>query len=141
MSVKSKFMATTVQEQNKAIVEEAFDAVFNRRDESAFERYWSADYIQHSAHIPPGRDGLKNLVAQLPKALKYEIGHIVAEGDLVMVHGRFSHIGQPKAWIAADIIRMSNGKLVEHWDVIENEVRKDESQSGAPMFGETFSAV
>jgi predicted SnoaL-like aldol condensation-catalyzing enzyme len=140
-SIKSKFMAITVQGQNKEIVEEAFDAVFNRRDESAFERYWSADYVQHSAHIPPGREGLKGLVAQLPKALKYEIGHICAEGDFVIVHGRFTNIGQPKAWIAADIIRMSNGKLVEHWDVIENEVRKDESSSGAPMFGDTFSEV
>jgi predicted SnoaL-like aldol condensation-catalyzing enzyme len=134
-------MASTLQEINKAIVIEAFDAVFNKRDETAFERFWSPDYIQHSAHIPPGRDGLKTLVAQLPSTLRYEIGHIVSEGDYVMVHGRFSGIGQPKAWIAADIILMREGKLVEHWDVIENEVRKDESPSGNPMFGDAFSAV
>ncbi|MDO6430232.1 ester cyclase [Flavitalea sp. BT771] len=134
-------MENNLQERNKAIVKEAFDAVFNKRDESAFERFWSSDYLQHSAHIPPGRDGLKRLVAQLPKSLKYEMGQIVAEGDIVMVHGRFSGIGQPKAWIAADIIRMSEGKLVEHWDVIENEVRKDESPSGNPMFGTAFSEV
>jgi predicted SnoaL-like aldol condensation-catalyzing enzyme len=134
-------MASTLQEINKAIVKKAFDAVFNKRDETAFERFWSPDYIQHSAHIPPGRDGLKALVAQLPGTLRHEIGHIVAEGDYVMVHGRFSGIGQPKAWIAADIIRMSEGKLVEHWDVIENEVTKAESSSGNPMFGDAFSAV
>jgi predicted SnoaL-like aldol condensation-catalyzing enzyme len=134
-------MASTLQEINKAIVVEAFDAVFNKRDETAFDRFWSPDYIQHSAHIPPGRDGLKALVAQLPDTLRYEIAHIVSEGDYVMVHGRFSGIGQPKAWIAADIILMSDGKLVEHWDVIENEVRKDESPSGNPMFGDAFSAV
>jgi predicted SnoaL-like aldol condensation-catalyzing enzyme len=134
-------MESNLQERNKAIVKEAFDAVFNKRDESAFERFWSPDYIQHSAHIPPGRDGLKSLVAQLPKSLKYEMAQIVAEGDVVMVHGRFSGIGQPKAWIAADIIRMSEGKLVEHWDVIENEVRRDESPSGNPMFGGAFSVV
>jgi predicted SnoaL-like aldol condensation-catalyzing enzyme len=134
-------MESNLQERNKAIVKEAFDAVFNKRDESAFDRFWSPDYIQHSAHIPPGRDGLKSLVAQLPKSLKYEMAQIVAEGDVVMVHGRFSGIGQPKAWIAADIIRMSEGKLVEHWDVIENEVRRDESPSGNPMFGGAFSVV
>lgn len=134
-------MENNIQERNKAIVKEAFDAVFNKRDETAFERFWSPDYIQHSAHIPPGRDGLKALVAKLPDTLRYEIGHIVSEGDYVMVHGRFSGIGQPKAWIAADIILMSEGKLVEHWDVIENEVRKDESPSGNPMFGEKFSDV
>jgi predicted SnoaL-like aldol condensation-catalyzing enzyme len=134
-------LENSIQERNKAIVKEAFDAVFNKRDETAFERFWSPDYIQHSAHIPPGRDGLKALVAKLPDTLRYEIGHIVSEGDYVMVHGRFSGIGQPKAWIAADIILMSEGKLVEHWDVIENEVRKDESPSGNPMFGEKFSDV
>jgi predicted SnoaL-like aldol condensation-catalyzing enzyme len=134
-------LENNIQERNKAIVKEAFDAVFNKRDETAFERFWSPDYIQHSAHIPPGRDGLKALVAKLPDTLRYEIGHIVSEGDYVMVHGRFSGIGQPKAWIAADIILMSEGKLVEHWDVIENEVRKDESPSGNPMFGEKFSDV
>jgi len=134
-------MATTLQQINKAIVKEAFDSVFNKRDDSAFERFWSPDYIQHSAHIPPGRDGLKTLVAKLPDTLRHEIAHIVAEGDYVMVHGRFSGIGQPKAWIAADIIRMSEGKLIEHWDVIENEAAKDESASGNPMFGDTFSAV
>jgi predicted SnoaL-like aldol condensation-catalyzing enzyme len=134
-------LENSIQERNKAIVKEAFDAVFNKRDETAFERFWSPDYIQHSAHIPPGRDGLKALVAKLPDTLRYEIGHIVSEGDYVMVHGRFSGIGQPKAWIAADIILMSEGKLVEHWDVIENEVREDESPSGNPMFGEKFSDV
>jgi predicted SnoaL-like aldol condensation-catalyzing enzyme len=134
-------LENNIQERNKAIVKEAFDAVFNKRDETAFERFWSPDYIQHSAHIPPGRDGLKALVAKLPDTLRYEIGHIVSEGNYVMVHGRFSGIGQPKAWIAADIILMSEGKLVEHWDVIENEVRKDESPSGNPMFGEKFSDV
>lgn len=134
-------MENSIQERNKAIVKEAFDAVFNKRDETAFERFWSPDYIQHSAHIPPGRDGLKALVAKLPDTLRYEIGHIVSEGDYVMVHGRFSGIGQPKAWIAADIILMSEGKLVEHWDVIENEAREDESPSGNPMFGEKFSDV
>jgi predicted SnoaL-like aldol condensation-catalyzing enzyme len=90
-------METTMKEKNKALVLEAFNTLFNKRDYAAPERYWSPDYIQHSAHIGPGRDGLLNLVKSLPPELKYEPGMIVAEGDLVMIHGRFSGFGQPTA--------------------------------------------
>jgi hypothetical protein len=76
-------------EANKALVLEAFDTLFNKRDYTAAEHYWSSNYIQHSAHIPPGRDGLFNLIRNLPATLKYEPGTIVAEGDYVIVHGRF----------------------------------------------------
>ena len=54
-------MSRTKQEKNKALVLEAFDTLFNRRDYLAAERYWSPTYIQHSAHIAPGREGLFNL--------------------------------------------------------------------------------
>jgi predicted SnoaL-like aldol condensation-catalyzing enzyme len=100
----------TIEEKNKAIVGEAFDAVFNQRNLNAFEKYWSADYIQHSAHIPPGRDGLKNLVTSLPPEARYESSIMMAEGDFVMVHGRYYEIPGPN-WIVVDIIRMKDGKL------------------------------
>ena len=124
-------------EQNKALVLEAFDTLFNNRDYAAAERFWSPDYIQHSAHIEPGRDGLFNLVKTLPPTLKYEHGTIVADGDYVIVHGRFSGFG-PVNWIAADILRIENGILVEHWDVIQDEATKEQSKSKAPMFGSSF---
>jgi predicted SnoaL-like aldol condensation-catalyzing enzyme len=126
-------------EANKALVLEAFDTLFNKRDYGAAERFWSPNYIQHSAHIEPGREGLFNLIKSLPPTLKYESGTIVADGDFVMVHGRFSGFGQPVNWIAADIVRIANGVLVEHWDVIEDEVSKQESKSGRPMFGTEFT--
>jgi predicted SnoaL-like aldol condensation-catalyzing enzyme len=66
---------------------------------------------------------------------------MVAEGDFVMVHGRFSGFGQPVNWIAADILRMKDGILVEHWDVIQDEAMEQQSKSGLPMFGEKFPAV
>jgi predicted SnoaL-like aldol condensation-catalyzing enzyme len=131
-------MAQTTKETNKALVLEAFDHLFNQRDYAAAERYWSPHYIQHSAHIEPGRDGLFNLVKSMPSTLKYEPGMIVADGDLVMLHGRFSGFGQPVNWIAADIVRIENGILVEHWDVIEDEATAQQSKSGNPMFGERF---
>ena len=131
-------MSQTIQEQNKALVLDAFDTLFNKRDYDAAERYWSPNYIQHSAHIEPGRDGLFNLIKGIPGTLKYEAGTIVAEGDFVIVHGRFSGFGAPVNWIAADILRIQHGVLVEHWDVIQDEATKEQSKSGNPMFGASF---
>ncbi|RDJ97720.1 nuclear transport factor 2 family protein [Paraburkholderia lacunae] len=133
-------MTKTTPEQNKALVLEAFDTLFNKRDYVAAERFWSDRYVQHSAHIPPGRDGLFNLVRALPDTARYENQLIVAEGDHVIAHGRFSGIGRPAAWIAADIVRFEDGKLAEHWDVLQDEATKAESVSGLPMFGDRFTA-
>ena len=134
-------MPKTTPEQNKALVLKAFDTLFNQRDYAAAERFWSPDYIQHSAHIEPGREGLFNLIKSLPATLKYEAGAIVAEGDFVIVYGRFSGFGAPVNWIAADVVRMQDGSLVEHWDVIQDEVTKEESKSGLRMFGEELALL
>jgi predicted SnoaL-like aldol condensation-catalyzing enzyme len=134
---KENSMKTT-EENNKKLVLEAFDKLFNKRDYAAAERYWSPDYIQHSNHIEPGREGLFNLIKSLPPTLKYQPGTILAGGDFVIVHGRFSGFGAPVNWIAADIVRLQDGMLAEHWDVIEDEVTQEQSKSGLPMFGDKF---
>ena len=131
-------MPKTTPEQNKALVVEAFDTLFNKRHYAAAERFWSTEYIQHSAHIEPGSEGLFNLIKSVPATLKYEPGVIVADGDFVIVHGRFSGFGLPVNWIAADILRIENGVLVEHWDVIQDEATEEQSKSKAPMFGDAF---
>ncbi len=131
-------MGESTAAKNKAIVLEAFETLFNKRDYAAAERFWSPNYIQHSAHIAPGREGLFTLIKSLPTTLKYESGTIVGEGDFVIVHGRFSGFGAPVNWIAADILRVQNGILVEHWDVIQDEAAEGQSKSGAPMFGKAF---
>ncbi|HAM53673.1 MAG TPA: hypothetical protein DCP92_24390 [Nitrospiraceae bacterium] len=131
-------MMQSIQEKNKAIVLEAFDTLFNKRDYSAAERYWSPNDIQHSAHIAPGREGLFNLIKSIPPTLKYEPGTIVADGDFVIVHGRYSGTGLPVNWIVADIVRIKDGILVEHWDVIQDEATQESSKSGLPMFGDKF---
>ena len=125
-------------EQLKALVLDAFDTLFNKRDYAAAERFWSPTYIQHSAHIEPGREGLFELVKASPPDMRYENALIVANGDYVMLHGRFTNIGQPANWIAADIVRIENGLLAEHWDVIQDEVTREDSQSGLPMFKDEF---
>ena len=131
-------MGESTAAKNKAVVLEAFETLFNKRDYAAAERFWPPNYIQHSAHIAPGREGLFDLIKSIPPTLKYEPGMIVAEGDFVIVHGRFSGIGLPVNWIAADIVRIHDGVLVEHWDVIQDEATEEQSKSGAPMFGKTF---
>jgi predicted SnoaL-like aldol condensation-catalyzing enzyme len=128
----------TTAELNKRLVLDGFDMLFNKRDYAAAEKFWSPRYIQHSAHIAAGREGLFNLVKSLPPTLKYEPGTVVAEGEFVIIHGRFSGF-QSTNWIAADILRIKDGIFLEHWDVIQDEATKAESKSGLPMFGEKFT--
>jgi predicted SnoaL-like aldol condensation-catalyzing enzyme len=80
---------------------------------AAAERFWSSNYIQHSV--------------------------TVAEGDFVIIQGRFSGTGLPRNWIAADVVRVADGVLAEHWDVLQDEATRAESKSGLPMFGDRFA--
>jgi predicted SnoaL-like aldol condensation-catalyzing enzyme len=133
-------MANLTPEQNKRIVLEAFDTLFNRKDKAAAERFWSPAYVQHSAHVPAGRDGLFSTIDSAPPGMRYEHQLAVAEGDYVLLHGRFTDIGQPANWVVVDICRLENGRLVEHWDVIQDEVSQDKSAGGHPMYGDRFPA-
>jgi len=128
------------EDRSVQTVLEAFDTLFNKRDYASAERFWSVRYIQHSAHIPPGRDGLFDLVKSMPATLRYENHVAAATGDFVILHGRFSGFGQPSAWVVADIVRMEDGVLAEHWGVIQDEATKEQSRSGLPMFGDRFPA-
>jgi predicted SnoaL-like aldol condensation-catalyzing enzyme len=140
MAQEGDEMVKTTPAQNKALVLQAFDTLFNKRDYKAAERFWSPNYIQHSAHIAPGREGLFNLVKSLPAELRYEAGPIVADGEFVIVHGRFSGTGRPRNSIAVDIVRIADRLLAKHWDVLQDEATREESQSGRPMFGDLFPA-
>ncbi len=74
----------------------------------------------------------------LPDTLRSEHDRILAEGDFVFVHGRFSGNGRTAATIAVDILRIEDGRLAEHWDVLQGEATRSESKSGRPMFGDAF---
>src|SRR5258708_7549544 len=93
-------MVKTSENRHVQTVLNAFDTLFNKRDYASAERFWSPRYIQHSAHIPPGRDGLFDLVKALPATLRYENHIAAATDDFVILHGRFSGIVQPTscAW-------------------------------------------
>lgn len=132
-------MSSTPADKNRAFVLEAFDTLFNQRDYSKAEQFWSPGYIQHSAHIGPGRDGLFELTKALPPTLRYDNAVAVAQGDYVILHGRFSGHGLPRNWVVADVVLVQDGLLVEHWDVIQDEATQSESKSGRPMFRDAFA--
>jgi deazaflavin-dependent oxidoreductase (nitroreductase family) len=126
------------EERNKVLALEAFYTLFNRRDYAAAQRFWSPDYIQHSAHIPPGRDGPFNMVEASPPDRRYENPLTVADGEYVMLHGRLSTTVPRAKRTAVDIVRTENGLIAEHWDVVQDEATAEESKSRLPMFGDTF---
>ena len=119
--------------QNKALVREAMTALFGHREMAAIARYWGVPYIQHNPQVANGADALAPLVKSLPPTFTYEAGLMVAEGDLVMAHGRYIGFG-PKPLIVVDIFRVKGGKIVEHWDVMQEEVPTAMTKSGNPMF-------
>ena len=134
-------MSEAREQKNQSIVLEAFETLFNKRDYGKAANFWSSKYIQHSAHIPPGRDGLFALIKGVPATLCYENQLTVASGDFVMLHGRFSGLGSGvPSWVVVDIVRMEDGLLAEHWDVIQDEATREQSKSGNPMFGNEFPA-
>lgn len=132
-------MNTMLAEKNRTLVLEAFNTLFNERNYEKAAMYWSPNYIQHSAYISAGRDGLFDLTKGLPSTARYENAVAVAQGDYVILHGRFSDTGLPRSWVVADIVLMKDGLLIEHWDVIQDEATKSESKSGRPMFGSSFA--
>jgi len=118
---------------NKELVQTAITEAFVNRDKTAIDKYWSDQYIQHNPQVPNGREGLKQLFGLLGPEFKYDIGLIVADGDFVMVHGRYLGFG-PKPLVAVDIFRIKDGKLAEHWDVLQEEVPPENTASKNPMF-------
>lgn len=119
--------------RNKALVLEAMTSLFQRHDASAVERLYSPDYIQHNPDIPQGRDALRALVSGLSKDVFYEPGLMVAERDLVAIHGRIRGWAD-RPQIAIDLFRIEDGKLAEHWDVLQNEVPSSDALTGIAMF-------
>ena len=133
-------MSETLRERNKALLVKGFDVLFNKRDFTEAEKLWSPNYIQHSGHIPPGREGLFGLVRAFPADTKWDHDIIMAEGEFVMVHSRYSN-GDGSALIVVDIMRMKDGIFMEHWDVTEGAVTEAESRSKRPMFGDSWPKV
>lgn len=118
---------------NKALVLKAITGCFVDRDTSVPGKHFAPDYKQHNPSIPNGNAATLALITALSPDFKYEPGMIVAEGEYVMIHGRYTGWG-PKPMVAVDIFRVVGGKLVEHWDVMQEEVQAELTKSGNSMF-------
>ena len=117
---------------NKALVFAGIKGVFIDRDPAVLDRLFSDDYRQHNPQIPNGTAAIKTLLGTLPADFKYEPGLALADGDYVIVHGRYLGWG-PKPMVAVDIFRVANGKIAEHWDVMQEEVSAAQSAIGKSM--------
>src|SRR5258708_34371586 len=120
-------------EADKTLVLEGLKGVFIERDPALIDRHFSPHYRQHNPQIPNGSAAIKALLGNLSRDFKYEPGLVMADGYYVSIHGRYTGWG-PKPMIAVDIFRVAGGKIVEHWDVLQEEVPAANTASGNAMF-------
>jgi predicted SnoaL-like aldol condensation-catalyzing enzyme len=120
-------------DDNKALVLAGITGVFIDRDPAVLDRLFSEDYKQHNPQIPNGTAAIKTLLQNLSRDFEYRPGVVVADGDYVMVHGRYVGWG-PKPVIGVDIFRVAGGKIAEHWDVLQEEIPAEQSVNGNDMF-------
>ncbi|MCX2947173.1 nuclear transport factor 2 family protein [Lentzea sp. NEAU-D7] len=119
---------------NKEIVLKAAGELFGDKDPSAVDRWVAPDYRQHSSLVADGPEALRGLVATLPEGFRYELARVIADGDLVALHGVYHGFG-PEPLVAFDLFRVRDGKLAEHWDaltpVVENTASGRSQTDGA----------
>jgi predicted SnoaL-like aldol condensation-catalyzing enzyme len=123
---------TNTTDANKALVLAGIKGGFIDRDPTVLDRLFSDDYRQHNPQIPNGTAAIKALLGKLPADFKYEPGLVLADRDYVIIHGRYLGWG-PKPMVAVDIFRVANGKIAEHWDVMQEEVPAAQSANGNSM--------
>ena len=119
------------ERRNVDIVLTAMRELFADKDLTAIDRYWAEPYIQHSPQMPNGLDTLRNVVPNL-EGFSWEPQRIAAQGDLVFTHSTV-HGWAPNPVAIVDIFRLVDGRIVEHWDVVQDLVSPAESVSGNPM--------
>ena len=121
-------------EANKASYRSYIEQLWNKRDQSAVERYLAPSYVEHNKNLPPGRDGRWGFVSKVLTAFPdyhAEIQDVVAEGDRVVARVQWtgtqdgSYDGRPPThnklvFSTADFFRFENGKIAEHWDVVDS---------------------
>ena len=101
----------------KDLVVRATGELFGAKDPAAVDRWVSAGYRQHSSLAADGPEALRELVATLPEGFRYEPARVIADGDLVALHGTYHGFG-PQPLVAFDLFRVEDGRLAEHWDAL-----------------------
>jgi len=114
----------TKVEMNKRIVHEFYDLAFNQRNPAvAAEKYVGESYKQHNPTVGDGPEGfvqgMGGFLNAVPQ-LRVDFKRVIAEGDLVTVHSQFIPVPGTRGTAVVDIFRVENGKIVEHWDVMQD---------------------
>ena len=134
MSAGPAFAADKVPafKNNKQMVEYFWNEVFNKHNTSVIDSLTAPGYIQHSPGFRDGRqafeDGINGFLKEFPES-KAEIKHIGADGDLVFIHNHITLNASDRGQAAVDIFRVKDGKIVEHWDVIQDIPEKSENNN------------
>jgi predicted SnoaL-like aldol condensation-catalyzing enzyme len=117
---------------NKQIVLKAMNELFHKKDTEAIQRYWHEAYVQHNPSMINGHEGLKKLLPFLDTNFKWQPGIMIEENNIVITHS-LVHGWWPVPVIVVDIFRLEDGKIAEHWDVVQNEIPASKSESGNAM--------
>jgi len=120
-------------EENKKIVAAFYDAAVNQKDFEKASQYLGARYIQHNPLAADGREGFKSFIAFLKDKFpnnRSEIKRIFADGDYVIFHVHAVREPGTRGNAIVDIFRLENGKVVEHWDVIQPIPEKTTNDNG-----------
>lgn len=108
---------------NRELIKRFYDEVFNNRDISNIDKYMNDDYKQHSAGVKDGKEGFLEFCSKfLPLEPHAEIKQIISEDDLVCVFFKCTMRSNNSVNKVTDIYRIQDGKLAEHWDVVEHDV-------------------
>lgn len=121
----------TLEERNTQVVLTAMRELFAEKDVSAVDRYWAEPYVQHSPQMPNGLDVLRS-AALAAEGFSWDPQRVAAQGDLVFTHS-VVHGWAPVPVAIVDIFRLEAGRIVEHWDVVQEIVEAAESANGNPM--------
>lgn len=116
---------TQAEEANLKLVLDMFEHVLNPMDSSAVDRFIAADYIQHNQGAAPGRDGLKAFLDMIKEATPdavHDVKRAFVDGDHVTVHYNVRRTSDDLGWAVMDIFRIADGKIAEHWDVMQDVV-------------------
>lgn len=113
---------TPAEEANKKLVLEFHDVVLNGKDADAALKYLAENYIQHNPRVPNGVAPLQGFIREMKKNTpdsRSTIKRVVAEGDLVVIHSHVQRVLNERGAALVDIFRVQDGKIVEHWDVVQ----------------------
>ncbi|MFB8749123.1 nuclear transport factor 2 family protein [Streptomyces parvulus] len=118
---------------NKETAYKAMDELLNRRDLTALDRYFTENYIQHNPAISDGLEGLREIVPTLPVHFRYTMLRTFEDGDHVIALAKVSGFLPEGDAAVADVFRFENGRIAEHWDILQPYVPDDQTASGNPM--------